>query len=342
MLRRLCSLIALTLLFLSAGAAAEAPGEVKEPARVALVIGNETYAEAPIANAASDARAVAEVLREGGFDVVYAENAGQAAFAEAIQTFAGKMERGAAAAVYDSGHAVQYDKRNILVAVDSKITTDADVRGEAIDMDLLLDPLIVARSPGSVAIIDASRQNPWARFLSSRARGLAAQQPLKGVTVIYAAAPGKVAASDAFASELVKSMKTPGLGFDTVISRTRSAVARATRRNQTVWQSSAPPKDLVILPVEASSKAPATAPGAVELGFWDIIKNSEAPGDFEIYLDSYPNGQFAAAGRARLAQLAGRKPEQAPTRSAALRSKGPAERPASPPAAPIRDCPVCP
>ncbi len=208
-------------------------------------------------------------------------------------------------------------------------------------MDLLLDPIIVARSPGSAVIIDASRDNPWGRRISSRAQGLAAQEPLPGISVIYAAAPGKVAATNAFAPELAKAMRTPGLGFDAVVNETRSALTRASRKKQLVWQSSPPPKSLVILASEAAGNAATQGSEAVEMGFWDTIKNSNAPSDFQIYLDSYPDGKFSAMARARLAQLQADKPQQPPMRSAMAAVSG-SPAPPSLPATPIRDCDVCP
>lgn len=40
-------------------------------------------------------------------------------------------------------------------------------------------------------------------------------------------------------------------------------------------------------------------PAAIELSFWDSIKNSTNPDDFKAYLDKYPDGQFAALARSR-------------------------------------------
>lgn len=40
-------------------------------------------------------------------------------------------------------------------------------------------------------------------------------------------------------------------------------------------------------------------PAALELSFWDTIKNSNNPDDFKAYLDKYPDGQFAALARSR-------------------------------------------
>jgi formylglycine-generating enzyme required for sulfatase activity len=333
-------LILVMIFFVSGGLAARETAVAKEQTRVALVVGNETYSEASIPNAVSDAKAVADVLRHGGFDVVYAENAKKADIVDALRAFAVKMERGAVAVVYYAGHALQFQDRNFLVPTHSKLSSQADIRTEGIDMDLLLDPVIVARSPGSVVIIDASRQNPWDSLVPGRPRGLAAQPPLSGICVVYATAPGKVAAGHAFASELVKAMKTPGLGFDAIINRTRVDVMRVSGKEQVVWQSSAPPKDLVILSAGTAAKSSAKAADAVELGFWDTIKNGDTPGDFQIYLDSYPNGQFSAAAQTRLAELQEKKSGPSVMRSAAATGVV-TERPSTSGTV-TRDCPVCP
>src|SRR5437762_10689559 len=40
-------------------------------------------------------------------------------------------------------------------------------------------------------------------------------------------------------------------------------------------------------------------PAAIELSFWESIKNSNTPDDFKAYLDKYPDGQFAALAKSR-------------------------------------------
>ncbi len=40
-------------------------------------------------------------------------------------------------------------------------------------------------------------------------------------------------------------------------------------------------------------------PAAIELSYWDTIKNSNNPEDFKSYLDKYPDGQFAALAKSR-------------------------------------------
>jgi tetratricopeptide (TPR) repeat protein len=40
-------------------------------------------------------------------------------------------------------------------------------------------------------------------------------------------------------------------------------------------------------------------PAAIELSYWDTIKNSNNPNDFKAYLDKYPDGQFAELAKTR-------------------------------------------
>jgi len=40
-------------------------------------------------------------------------------------------------------------------------------------------------------------------------------------------------------------------------------------------------------------------PAAIELSYWDTIKNSNNPDDFKSYLDKYPDGQFASLAKSR-------------------------------------------
>ena len=275
--------------------------------RVALVIGNGAYAQAPIEDAVEGARVVADALRRGGFTVIYLENARRDEIQQGLVKFAKGLERGGHGIVFYNGHAVQHQGRNYLVAIDSKITGADDVRRETVDVDLLFDPMIVARTAGSVIILDASRANPWQALLPGGRRGLAEPQQVKSVTVVCSTAPDKIVASGVWASGvfaewLAQMMKTPDISIDEVIYRTRTAVAQINGKDQRVWQSQQAPAD----PVVISGSRPSAAKPA-DAGFWDRIGTSEP------------------AGR----QTPPEKPVQTPALTEA-------------PALPIRDCPTCP
>ncbi|HEY0170719.1 MAG TPA: caspase family protein [Pyrinomonadaceae bacterium] len=64
------------------------------------------------------------------------------------------------------------------------------------------------------------------------------------------------------------------------------------------------PKAPLPQPPPAAVPSPAAVdPAALELSFWDSIKNGNDPEDFKEYLDKYPGGQFAGIARRRIASL---------------------------------------
>ena len=309
--------------------------------RVALVIGNGSYPTSPVGTAVADAKAIAELLKAGGFDVVYAQDARRADLDSAIEQFSRKLERGATAVVYFAGHAIQNQDRNFLIPVDATIASDADLRSNTVDVDLILDPLIVARPRGSVVLLDAASKNPWQQKVSARGSGLANVSPIEGITQAYPAAPGQIVEDQKgpeglFASEFIRAAKAPDRTFKEAFRLTRAAVAKASRNKEVPWETSLNTADFVVTPHAAPAEIASRAisrlgpSDAVEQGFWDTIKNSDSAANFQAYLDAYPNGPFASAARQR------------------LQSMGALSSPAKPPvvanasASTIRDCPQCP
>ena len=62
-------------------------------------------------------------------------------------------------------------------------------------------------------------------------------------------------------------------------------------------------------PVAGSAQSDNTA---IELAFWDAIKDSSDPADFQAYLDQFPNGSFATLARNRLMRLTPAQPVPGP------------------------------
>jgi formylglycine-generating enzyme required for sulfatase activity len=377
-LRRLSLALCALLLLAAPGRAQDADAR---PGRVALVVGNAGYPLAPVADAASDADAVATALREGAFDVVIAEDANGPALQDAIATFASKLRHGVHAVVFYSGHAVQMRNRNFLVPVDARLRSTSEIAQAAVDLDMLLDALIVARPASAIVVLDASRDNPWQADLAGNSKGLLAIERMETVSVMFTAAPGRTVADtgargNPAIDEWVKAIRTPGLDMTAALTRTRDAVTRLTRRGQQIWTSSEPPTGLIVTPVVRPAQiaqtsraviplppmeSPAARQDAYELAFWESIRSSENPAEYRAYLNAYPNGRFAGLARTREQQYAARQPIVAPPplppvpgpQVAPSPSVASAREPARPPAsAPspaaassgrtVRDCEGCP
>jgi caspase domain-containing protein len=290
----------------------------REEPRIALVIANSAYREAPLRNPVNDGRAMAQRLRELGFTVLAHENATKKTMEAAIIEFGRRLAEGGVGAFYYAGHGLQVRGRNYLVPVDAEIDDEATTRVVAVDVELLLEQMAEAKNRVNMVILDACRNNPFERRMRGASRGLAAVDAARGTLVAYATAPGSVAAdgdgaNGLYTEELLKALREPGLKIEEVFKRVRINVARRSKGAQTPWESSSLTGDLVVNVTvnvtTAAVSAPPVAPDREAL-FWMSIKDGADPAAFEAYLKQYPHGTFAALARQRLASVS--QPARAP------------------------------
>jgi len=220
------------------GATAAASGK-----RIALVIGNGKYPTAPLKNPGNDARAMAKSLKELGFEVTLRENAGQRDMAAAVRQFGSSITPGAIALFYFAGHGMQVKGRNYLVPVDADIQIEDEVPYSTIDVSLVLDKLEVGKSAVNIVILDACRNNPFARRFRSSSTGLAQMDAPIGTLIAFATAPGSVAQDGTgengiYTKHLLESITMPGLPVEQMFKRVRIGVAKDTNEAQVPWESS--------------------------------------------------------------------------------------------------------
>jgi uncharacterized caspase-like protein len=135
---------ALTLaLVLGVGLASPSRASVAEP-RHALVVGNASYANAPLTNPVNDARAVATALRKAGFTVDLKLDASQRQLQDAVTSFGDRLKAGGAGLFYFAGHGVQIRGRNFLLPVGTDIKREDEVPFKAVDVQMVLDKMDTA------------------------------------------------------------------------------------------------------------------------------------------------------------------------------------------------------
>jgi uncharacterized caspase-like protein len=279
--------------------------------RVALVIGNGSYTNSPLRNPANDARAVAGSLKQLGFEVAHHENLGLKAMGRAIRDFGSKLKDvGGVGLFYYAGHGMQVNGRNYLIPVDADIQNEDEIAFNALDANLVLEKMDTANNRLNLVILDACRNNPFARSFRSAGQGLAQMDAPGGTLIAFATAPGSVAAdgegsNGIYTKHLVENMKTPGLAVEQLFKRVRIGVMRDTGERQVPWESSSLKGDFYFragLPTQVAIAAPPSAgmmADSIELAFWDSIRNSQSRADYEAYLAQYPQGRFATLARAR-------------------------------------------
>lgn len=226
-------------------AAAERPGD-----RLALVIGNANYpdSDTPPKDAVKDAKALAEELKRANFDVDTGENLSGAAMRQAIDRLTAKIRTGSTVLVFFSGFGIQSARQSYLIPVDAQIWNEADVRREGISLESILGEINSRGAGVKIAILDASRRNPFERRFRNFSAGLAPVIAPSGSLVMYSAALSSVVGEGTgnrslFVSELLKEIQIPGASAEEALNRTRVGVTRASNGEQVPWLSSSLAQD---------------------------------------------------------------------------------------------------
>ena len=145
-----------------------APAVVLADGRVALVVGNSTYAHiGRLPNPDNDARDMSAALRRLGFEVTTEFDADRVELTEALRAFTRRSAGADVSLVFYAGHGIEMDGVNYLVPVDARLERDVDVRFETVTVD----DLLVSTSGASLrlVILDACRNNPLARSMQRTA-----------------------------------------------------------------------------------------------------------------------------------------------------------------------------
>ena len=175
-----------------------ATSKASSGARQALVIGNSEYEYAGrLRNPVNDAKAIGSTLKRFGFKVTTLTNADQRKMERSIKQFGRQLRDSKGVGLfYYAGHGMQFDGENYLLPIDIDPSTEEDVRYDAVPVGKLLGQMKDAGNGMNVVILDACRNNPFARSFRSSSRGLAQVVAPTGSFISYATAPGQVAADD--------------------------------------------------------------------------------------------------------------------------------------------------
>ncbi|WP_322514517.1 caspase family protein [Rhodopseudomonas palustris] len=262
---RIALLVLLTLLTAPATRSDAADG-----GRVALVIGNAKYPDSdkPLKQPVNDARDLADELKRDGFDVEVGENLSGDAMRRAFDRLYNRVKPGSVGLVFFSGFGIQSGRQSYMIPIDAQIWTEPDVRRDGISLETVLGELNSRGASVKIALVDASRRNPFERRFRSFSAGLAPIIAPGGSLVMYSAALSSVVSDNGgdhslFVSELLKEIRVPGLSAEEALNRTRVGVTRASRSEQVPWISSSLAEDFSFVPAAATAandSAPKSSP----------------------------------------------------------------------------------
>jgi TPR repeat protein len=257
---------------------------------VALVIGNGAYKDSPLKNPPNDARAMAAALRDLGFRVELVVDGGRKRMLDAVRSFGQKLAEGGIGLFYYAGHGMQVKGSNYLIPVGADIATEEDVTTEALDANTVLARMDSAKNRVNLVILDACRNNPFARSFRSASRGLAQMEAPSGTFVAFATAPGSTASdgdgrNGLYTQHLLRALKEPGLKVEEVFKKVRVGVKLASRDAQVPWDSSSLTGEFYFR-AETAAHVPAPSPVV------PVLVPLKQPGE-----DAYQQGMDRLLGR---------------------------------------------
>ena len=242
-----CSLVGVALLAIGANAldlqTSEAPKVVSAEERtsavqLALIIGNGNYPDAaePLNQPINDAGRLAYAMRRHGFDVDVVEDATKADMARAVERLKSRIKPGSVVMLFFGGYGVQSRHETYMIPTDAVIWKEGDVRHEGMSVETVLHAVKERGARATLAVIDASRRNPYERRFRSYSHGLAPVNAPNNALIISSNTPGKVADDtrgehSVLVAALLNQLNTQ-VGAEGVFNKTRVAVFRASNGEQ--------------------------------------------------------------------------------------------------------------
>ena len=283
--------------------------------RVALIIGNGQYRFSPLLNPVNDARAISEALQSMGFQVTLLENATIRQMSDAAREFGDTLQRGGVGLFFYAGHGMQIKGRNYLIPVGADIQREDEVAFNAFDAGRLLEKMETAHSRVNIVILDACRNNPFARSFRSSSQGLAQMDAPIGSYLSFATAPAKVASdgndgNGLYTQHLLKAMRTPGLKIEEVFKRVRVKVMADSDGQQIPWDNSSLTGDFYFIQPDSAGVEKPTKIAKPALPAGTVVESPvEISGKQP---DAEPAADSPAANRVAMVEPAGPRPGPAP------------------------------
>lgn len=318
-----------------------------DPSRLALIIGNNAYRDAPLVNPVNDARAFTDLCTQAGLTVVSHLNASRTEMMTAIERFGAAVKRSETrqAVFYYAGHGAQLGWRNYLLPVDAVVEKQEHMKQRCVDLTLLLGQLSPAKDKTFIVILDACRNNPFGRFYRPEQQGLSQFDAPVGSLIAYATAPGHVASDGTgenglYTENLVRELSQRGTRIEDALKRVRLNVRLASRGEQIPWETTSLEGDVFLFTEGQKKLTEAELEKLVEtdISEWARIKSSNKVDDWVGYLRIFPNGRFAEIAQMRLTRLLAEseKPRPSPASLASTAPSPVQALPATPAASPAQ------
>ena len=280
--------------------------------RIALVIGNSNYTQSsPLPNPVNDANLMARTLEAAGFEVTKLLDADLRTMKKALIKFGRTLRKKTEAGLfYYAGHGIQVGGENFLIPVNASIADEDEIELEGIKLNSFLRVMRSSAASVNIVVLDACRNNPFARSFRSASRGLAPVDAPKGTYIAYATAPGDVAAdgdgdNSPYTKALAAAMSVRGIAIENVFKQARKSVLDETNNLQVPWETTSITGDFYFHKSEKTPKpisTPTVATNDAEK-FYSQIKDTNSIEILKTFAAKFPKSFYTTLVNVRIGEL---------------------------------------
>ena len=226
--------------------AGEPAGIFGDGKRVALVIGQSNYNEAPLPSATVDVAMMAQQLTAAGFHVISGGDLPETGIAEFVGQFVDQLTlKGSESVgfVYISGRFAQINGENWLLPAGVQITRATDATLKGFSVRKLISTLESVPSKTRLVVLDAGPAPPSLKKEPTFSPGLAIMQPPEGFLISFSQGPNRdlvdpVSQPGNFSKALFESILQPTGDIADVFKNIRLRVHTETNGLQVPWEAS--------------------------------------------------------------------------------------------------------
>ncbi len=213
--------------------------------RVALVIGNSNYKNAPLRNPVNDATDIAAKLKILGFDVTLKVDLTHSGFESTLKNFKYKASGSDIALLYYAGHGMEIDGFNYLIPTDAPIDDDEQLKYKSVNANFALD--VISGAKKKIIILDACRNNPSSRSVMHGGLGV---MSATNAFFAYSTSPGKTASdgngrNSPYTTALLQALDIKNQTLPQLFQKV-SQIVTAKNHLQIPWTSSSLVEDVIL------------------------------------------------------------------------------------------------
>lgn len=210
--------------------------------KIALIIGNGNYPEAPLKNPANDAESIKIKIENLGFKCLICKDATTQQMEEELRDFGNELSQNEVGLFFFAGHGMQIHGKNYLTAINTNFDKEIDAKYSSLPLDKVIEVMEAGSNQTNIIILDACRNNPYERkWRGTDSLGLAPVYAPKGMIIAYATSPGQVALdgrghNGAYTSALLQHIAMQDITIEDLFKRVRNTLSSSTSGKQISWE----------------------------------------------------------------------------------------------------------